>query len=81
MIQYIAQGNDLSSRESQLEGGGVGVMDPIENTFCTLITYILHIISRSPVVLNSKPLSPKMSLRPTSDFFPLALACVDGTLL
>lgn len=53
--------------------GRVGIMCPIENTFCPLITYILHTTSYSPVVLDSKPLSLKMSVRFYFSFPPWLL--------
>lgn len=35
----------------------MGMMDPIENTFCISITYVLHVNPYSPVILDSRPLS------------------------
>lgn len=55
-------------------------MDLTESTFCILITYILHIIPYSPVVLDSKPLSLKMPVRSMS-VFSLGSSCIDGSLL
>ena len=43
MIKHITQANVLQSNESRLGGRVMGIMDPIENTFCISITYVLHV--------------------------------------